>query len=1839
MNKFACIYGSKGVEKVQFKNFIYNKLLPYVDELEVESETLLAEIKANLGRAVLCNEVWPSCYIGVHNLCHYMSIYGLKFSKEDHIVFIKLLFELVTASEIPSVCTYKCLFALFILLKKKKLISPNELELPWRPLYKMILRIMKDNVREMYRYSIFYIDVVQSLILFAKPYFPLSATQEILDELRPSLCPFTLSTMCKSMQLLRWFLPVQIPPEHHSIGYQLWFEEFMDLWEVYHNAPKWECSMMELMAELANYNIGYINWEPYIPLMFTRFMRCLKLPISYNKTERGKHYEIDAPSVGVWIVAVLGNGSSAQMYLEKFLKTIETYLHPANNGCWLEMLKGILVKLSFCFITRLHRERYAKPTWETPIPEEYKLTDNDVDAFVKSMMPVTMTAVFNKLCVNDASQVLQYLATMRPSLVIPYVLEKVSSTLDSLTTESHKLISTLNCMEAIARPMAEGSKNVNKDYVYPEGPTHILPLLSLLLPNIDPNNPEKCLLTFRLISVYASFIPIVDSSKPITTMDEEERVNYEIASGFQDFVLQFLDKIYSFIDYSSLELVRLENFTGSEKSNLENITETILHDVCMILLMQINDTIFEVALEKLRTFITERILEIKVAGPLAAGLCRVFARVNGKETLRALLSVLSETILDITGESNDIVKEENLDDRLLHAMLLLSAIVDTPGNNLLPHMDTLTTVLDRVLILKSREGNNLACTLLETILRSLSTMVPYHFESTNGMRYWGQTVTIDSLSVKWYIPDKKEITVINQTFLKYILPEINKLEEYCKDWTILTREELLTTLNILNSIIEGCESVLPVWEEEPLNLVKSSLKCQPFIPTLGTKEKISMPDGSNVRRRIATLLSKLQDVMLKNTESDPKSLFILTKIWCNLLLGQASSFDNAETRHKNVATVRRMVKDMLVRKKGIIGCCILLSAKTQHAIRLYSQSFNLTETHKEIMLKLFELATSRYTSVRWQAQRILSLASYYLSFSWKIIVPKLLDILKQDSEADHDAYKGALHILFGIQENSIRMKLDWDTLRDLWSALEFSKPSEKLSIIRLKENIVKLIDTQFSTIPITLEMPNACTKIATTLWTTNPQPSLPKPTKDEVANGLKIMQASNEFNLTSYKGLVNDLSNALLKKSLHWRQRLMAMNFIRRLVHPEQIYPAITVRYFLGALIHDSLSERNVALRIVICMLQQQKREHPKITIDPPTSPKNDETQDNRYTKFIRGQRPDNMWLQYNYETRPLTAKQWDEPRFVHQPYVGYYTWPKKLEIYAPSREQPCLDPTVRVLTDHEKEVDQFFNNPQNIQKLIKFYSLETKKGKDKFSNHKYLLFKDLFRNHGIVYLKHFLPYLRELVEDKQESGQRCAAEIIVGIIKGSKHWPFNMVCEMWDSLLPIIRLALINFTPETLVDWFHCFSIAQHRRDPNRQHWLLECLMEETCSGESEPSFIECGRLYILQAVLCKQPWRVGELLQRLLKRIEDRLLANPFENVRERLASILVTVFKTSYRSTCISNNESTLQIQDFINKIIQRLEPLVNENAMKFNNKEVENLSEQVAIVKLADLKNPGINEEEKERAIRLLKTVCIWIVKMKYSSNGLPPELYQIFPIIYQLENCEVDEELRKSCTSALGIYAQALTMPCDMLTALEAVEKMSRHASWWTRFACLEFIQAWVFYNMGIFLSNPTWVNCVKDIVLRLLKDERVEVRKNAGKVLSGLLHCAFIPEQECLLDEFKKKVKSKLYKKKRSNVNKDDSKRNLKSDGLRSRHAAIIGMCAFIQAHPYDIPKFVPPIFEHLSPHMNDPQPIPMTIKKTLDDFKRTHGGWRGMKEYTQNFTEEQLTALQDLTVPPAHYT
>lgn len=60
-------------------------------------------------------------------------------------------------------------------------------------------------------------------------------------------------------------------------------------------------------------------------------------------------------------------------------------------------------------------------------------------------------------------------------------------------TEPHQLTATLSCVIGVARSLVSGGK------WFPQGPTHMLPLLMRALPGVDPNDFSKCMVSMFMI--------------------------------------------------------------------------------------------------------------------------------------------------------------------------------------------------------------------------------------------------------------------------------------------------------------------------------------------------------------------------------------------------------------------------------------------------------------------------------------------------------------------------------------------------------------------------------------------------------------------------------------------------------------------------------------------------------------------------------------------------------------------------------------------------------------------------------------------------------------------------------------------------------------------------------------------------------------------------------------------------------------------------------------------------------------------------------------------------------------------------------------------------------------------------------------------------------------------------------------------------------------------------------------------------------------------------------------------------------------------------------------------
>ncbi|KAA8581409.1 hypothetical protein FQN60_002990 [Etheostoma spectabile] len=1741
------------------KEIVYNGLLPYSDRLDGEATELLAEIKANLSRAVLLRELWPGVAFWTNKLFSFLKLYGRRFSKEDHILFIKLLYELVTLPNLEPHMMQSYAKLLIQLLKKKELLSRDDLQLPWRPLYDLYDRVIysKNEHLGLIWFPNSVDHILKALIKSCRLYFPVSSTKEMLDEWRPLLCVFDI-IMQKAISNMELFLPTIMPPEEHSQSFQLWFDELMNLWMSVQNQPSWEGHLVNLFARLANDDIGYI---------FTRILRSLNLPVgvSHMVAPRYLTNSYDIGHLVLWITALLGGpGNPAQKELTCLFNSIASFYHPSNHGRWQVRLMRLLQRLPASVVRRVHRERHAVPSWITLVPESQRLTDEDLQEFTRSLTGATLQAMFSKTGSTDAAFALQNLALLTPELAIPPVLEKTYAAMETLT-EPHTLTATLSCMIGMARSLVSPNNH------YPEGRGHVLPLLMGSLPGVDPNDFSKCMITFQFIATFTTLVPLVDcSSAPSQHSDLTEiEKNLCFASAeFEDFVLQFLDRCFALIDSSTLEQTRDEMETDTQ-TQLESLVELGLSSTCH-------------PAESLRLFVPH--------------CCNIIFHITDNEELQS---------------------EVELDKELLWNLQLLSEVTRVDGEQLLKYQGDLERILCVCVRLRCKRTYTLACSLLEHTLRSLSLIYPTEYRSTSGgfdtdlpIRDWGRAGDVADLGVCWHVPNKEEENFVFQLLSRLLHPELQRIKGHVSGDQPMTREELLQSLAIVHHCLLGAGSLLPPLDGPHVSdLVPSMVNLGEIKLHIGVDYDDSR---ENYRESICQTIRLLLHHILEHSEDDTKSLFVIIKIISDLMFFRGTHKKDFDSRWKSFTLVKKSMENRLHGKKQHIRALLIDRVLLQHEMRkLVVDGSEYKVVHQELLCDLLLLSTSTYSQVRSKAQHVLTASLGTFSFSYRDLIPRTLQLLSPQHTTGTQQFKGALYCLLGLHSSlCLAGARDWDCVGEVWPALvrcglSPSMTLEKQSICGLLDEITDRIHRQHDTIGIYFTVSETCVEIATHIaQSKNPKPFLEAPSIEELKEGLQRQRIRNVVAARKYEKLVNDLLDCLEDSNLPWKFEHMAADLLSLQLREDQPLPPDAVLYFTQSLTHDSISIRKVAISAVAGILKQLKRPRKKVAVKPSDISGVEEPEG-----VCVGDREGNRWLQYDSNNLPLSEEQWDSQPYVEKTHWGYYSWPREMMIHAAS-EKPKDDLTYEEMSEGEKIIFEYFSDPEFIDQLIEFLSLEDRKGKDSFNPRRFCLFKGLFCNYGDVFLPLLWPHLEQLANDPHESSQRCLCEITAGLIRGSKLWSFSKVDRLWQLLCPLIRTALTNITVESYTDWGTCIATACEGRDPRKLHWLFELLMESPLSGEGG-SFRDASLLYVLQGGLAQQQWRVSELLHRLLAYLEPKL-TQVYKNVRERIGSVLTYIFMIDVALPHTSPTSSP-HVAEFVARVLEQLKPLMLEPEIH-NHVHEENTQET----------------DECTQAVKLLKTVLKWLMASAGRTFTTPvQQQLQLLPLLFKIAPVEIDEsydEMKQDARVCLSLMSQGLLYPEHIPLVLAALEEMAGSRSWHARFSVLTYLQIMVFYNLFTLLSLPAEVLRIRKLVMQLLLDEQLEVRDMAGTTLSGLLQCQFFPLDSSLQTELQTLSQTYLPK----------ARGELASTDLVRRHAGVLGFSACILSSPYDVPDWMPQILMDLSDHLNDPQPIEMTVKKTLSEFRRTHhDNWQ---EHRQCFTDDQLLVLTDLLVSPCYY-
>ena len=138
-------------------------------------------------------------------------------------------------------------------------------------------------------------------------------------------------------------------------------------------------------------------------------------------------------------------------------------------------------------------------------------------------------------------------------------------------------------------------------------------------------------------------------------------------------------------------------------------------------------------------------------------------------------------------------------------------------------------------------------------------------------------------------------------------------------------------------------------------------------------------------------------------------------------------------------------------------------------------------------------------------------------FSYQVIISRILELLDNPSESDHDQIKGCLYILLGNDSIFIPTKHSWTLLERLWPSLARTKHATKISTQNLIDRIMEKIGKQFDSPAIIENTNDVAIRAAMNLWRSLDE--------SELRSRDQLRAERNEANIRSYNNLMETLNS------------------------------------------------------------------------------------------------------------------------------------------------------------------------------------------------------------------------------------------------------------------------------------------------------------------------------------------------------------------------------------------------------------------------------------------------------------------------------------------------------------------------------------------------------------------------------------------------------------------------------------------------------------------------------------------------------------------------------------------
>ncbi|TFY83737.1 hypothetical protein EWM64_g269 [Hericium alpestre] len=465
-----------------------------------------------------------------------------------------------------------------------------------------------------------------------------------------------------------------------------------------------------------------------------------------------------------------------------------------------------------------HQEQ--KPDCKTPLHR--RLSREMKRELVKSFRTVALLAMFSEdsTTVSNINSCLRWLSLMEPDLILYPILERAVPSLEALV-ETQRTIAVIKALGAIAPALA------SRDVYYP-GAKHLIPILQLLIPGIDLNDPSKtlCTTTFLieisqyikygdLTSVGSAMSADIDSRSPVIEMpdgipsvsigghvngvngdvngdapaplskEEEDSLLIQATGEFPDWIADFIRRVILLFDNLP------EEAGGATEVQLVDAVTNACSQICI----HLSDPLFDMVLNMIFDYASTNVRPNAVRA--VHQLVECIANANPTKTLAKFVPFCIEKLyLELESGASSLRTTSSLSTPLLSDatfhwnLAVLRGAIFNDGKAVFKYKDEFLTLIrhlrDKTF---AKRGFAWSGKVLSSLLLTLTHTYPLEDKFVNPdewssdefrfnhHRHWGKLYSAEDVKVSWHVPDDDEIDYALEIFKTIVEPTMTTLEQ------------------------------------------------------------------------------------------------------------------------------------------------------------------------------------------------------------------------------------------------------------------------------------------------------------------------------------------------------------------------------------------------------------------------------------------------------------------------------------------------------------------------------------------------------------------------------------------------------------------------------------------------------------------------------------------------------------------------------------------------------------------------------------------------------------------------------------------------------------------------------------------------------------------------------------------------------------------------------------------------------------------------------------------------------------------------------------------------------